>query len=137
NITHIGTHCLVIDALRLMPATFECFLVETEFWAAMSAPNLMVELGVNDVADLLAALSFHVGEVLRNPYHLRMPAWLQDNVRRGAELLGGQGGTAPDFEFATLYRVRRWRNGGVQDAFVGTRQISQNEFPGDVFGWTR
>jgi LmbE family N-acetylglucosaminyl deacetylase len=137
NITHIGTHFLVMDALRLMPATFECFLVETEFWAAMAAPNVMVELGVEDVADLLAALSFHVGEVRRNPYHLRMPAWLQDNVRRGAELVGGQGGTAPNFEFATLYRIRRWRNAGIQDVPVGTRQITRNEFSGDVFGWTR
>jgi len=126
-----------MDALQLMPGMFECFLVETEFWAAMATPNVMVESGVNDVADLLEALSCHVGEVRRNPYHLRMPAWLQDNVRRGAELLGGQGGVAPDFEFATLYRVRRWRNASVQDAFTGTKQISQNEFPAGVFGWTR
>lgn len=115
NSSHIGTHFLVMDALKTLPAGFDCFLVETEFWGQMPSPNLMVELSENDVADLLAALSFHVEEVRRNPYHLRLPAWLQDNVRRGAELVGGQGGTAPDFPFATLYRLRRWKDGGVQD----------------------
>jgi hypothetical protein len=29
-------------------------------------------------------------------------------VRRGAELVGTRGGTAPDFTFGTLYRLRRW-----------------------------
>ncbi len=86
-------------------------MVETEFWGAMSAPNLMVESSVEDVADLVAAISFHAGEVQRNPYHLRMPAWMQDNVRRGGEIVGGQGDAAPDFAFATLYGVRRLRHG--------------------------
>lgn len=48
---------------------------------------------------------------LRNPYHLGLPAWMQDNVRRGGELVGGQGEAAPDFAFATLYRMRRWKAG--------------------------
>jgi len=69
-------------------------------------------------------LSFHVGEVERNPYHLRLPAWLQDNVRRGAELVGGQGGTAPDFKFATLYRLRQWKNGKIEDVYPDGKQIS-------------
>ena len=62
------------------------------------------------VADLVAALSLHVGEVARNPYHLSLPAWMQDNVRRGSELVGGQGGRAPEFTFATLYRLSHWEN---------------------------
>lgn len=111
NSTHVGTHHLIVDTLKTMPRDFECCLVETEFWGQMAAPNLMVELTAADVADLLAALSFHVGEVKRNPYHLRLPAWLMDNVRRGAELVGGQGGQSPDFAFATLYRVNQWKNG--------------------------
>ncbi len=137
NSTHIGTHFLVVDALKTLPASFECFLVETEFWGQMPKPNLMVELSVEDVADLLAALSFHVEEVRRNPYHLRMPAWLQDNVRRGAELVGGQGGVSPDFTFATLYRARQWRNGRVMDIYSGGKLIGVGDNPGGVFGVTQ
>jgi LmbE family N-acetylglucosaminyl deacetylase len=134
NSTHVGTHFLVMDALQTLPADFQCQLVETEFWGQMAAPNLMVELSEQDVSALLAALSFHVGEVERNPYHLRLPAWLMDNVRRGAELVGGQGGKAPDFLFATLYRVRRWSHGGVETAYVGGRQIGRNDSPGERLG---
>jgi len=132
NGTHIGTHFLVMDALQAMPENFDCVVVETEFWGQMQSPNLMVEASVEDVGDLLAALSFHVGEVLRNPYHLRLPAWLQDNVRRGAELVGGQGGAAPDFAFATLYRLRRWKNGRLENVYQGGRQISTAENPATI-----
>ncbi|HKQ38130.1 MAG TPA: PIG-L family deacetylase [Verrucomicrobiae bacterium] len=110
NVTHIGTHRLVVDALESL-AGFSCTTIETEFWGAMDDPNLMVESSARDVSDLIAALSFHAGEVRRNPYHLRMPAWLMDNVRRGGELVGGQGAAAPNFTFATLYRLRGWENG--------------------------
>ena len=73
---------------------------------------------------MMAALSFHVGEVQRNPYHLLVPAWMQDNVRRGGELVGGQGGAAPDFTFATLYRLRRWADGGLQTMYEGGRHLA-------------
>lgn len=135
--THIGTHLLVTDALKTLPGDFKCHLVETEFWRQMSAPNLIVESCAEDVADLVAALSFHVGEVRRNPYHLRLPAWMQDNVRRGAELVGGHGGAAPDFAFATLYKIYRWNNVCLEESHVRRKQISARDFPGDVFGWTR
>jgi LmbE family N-acetylglucosaminyl deacetylase len=134
NSTHIGTHFLVMDALKTLPASFQTILVETEFWGQMASPNLMVESSAKDVADLLAALSFHVGEVQRNPYHLRMPAWLMDNVRRGAELVGGQGGAAPDFGFATLYRARQWKNARVEELYPVGKQISTSDFPGSLLG---
>jgi LmbE family N-acetylglucosaminyl deacetylase len=133
NSTHIGTHFLVMDALQSMPAEFECFIVETEFWGQMASPNLMVELSKEDLADLLAALSFHVEEVKRNPYHVGLPAWMRDNVRRGAELVGAQGGAAPDYMFATLYRLRQWKNGRAEDAYKGGKQISLKDSPGEVF----
>jgi N-acetylglucosamine malate deacetylase 1 len=132
NSTHIGTHFLVMDALRTLPADFRTLLVENEFWGQMPAPNLMVESSVEDVASLLAALSFHVGEVQRNPYHLRLPAWMQDNVRRGAEAVGGQGGAAPDFMFATLYRLRRWSDGRIEAAYSGGRLIGLKDDPTSV-----
>ena len=114
NTTHVGAHHLVVDAMRRLP-TLACLVVETEYWRAMDSPNLMIESSAGDLADLVAALSQHVGEVSRNPYHLRLPAWMMDNVRRGAELVGGQGGSAPQFTFATLYRLRGWKDGDFHD----------------------
>ena len=111
NSRHIATHHLVVAALEKMPPEFSCAVVETEFWGAMDDPNLMVEADAELVADLVAATSLHVEEVARNPYHLLLPAWMQDNVRRGGELVGGQGGAVPDFSFATLYRLRKWARG--------------------------
>lgn len=137
NATHIGTHFLVMDALKTVPRGFQTVLVETEFWGQMPSPNLMVESSAEDVADLLAALSFHVEEVRRNPYHLRLPGWMIDNVRRGAELVGGQGAAAPDFMFATLYRARQWRNGRLEELYAGGKQVSAQDFPGVAFGWPR
>lgn len=110
NARHISTHRLLIEALRLMPDTFTCLIAETEFWGAMDDPNLLVEASADDLADLVAATACHTGEVQRNPYHLRLPAWMMDNVRRGAERIHGQGHTAPEFLFATPYRLQRWKN---------------------------
>jgi N-acetylglucosamine malate deacetylase 1 len=123
NSTHVGTHYLLMDALGRQPAEFSTFVVETEFWGAMASPNLMVESSVGDVADMITALSFHVGEVQRNPYHLLVPPWMQDNVRRGGELVGGQGSAAPDFSFCTLYRLRRWSNRQLEPMYDGGRTL--------------
>jgi N-acetylglucosamine malate deacetylase 1 len=89
----------------------------------------MVESSAADVAQQLAALSFHAGEVRRNPFHLRMPAWMQDNVRRGAEVVGGQGGAAPDFDFATLYRLRLWKDGALRETLPAGRSLGAAENP--------
>jgi N-acetylglucosamine malate deacetylase 1 len=123
NRTHIGTHYLVLEAMGRC-SSLACRVVETEFWGAMDTPNLMVESSVADVADLVAALSLHVGEVARNAYHLRLPAWMMDNVRRGAELVGGQGGPAPSFAFATLYRLRRWTDGRLHEVLERGQTLS-------------
>ena len=131
NQTHIGVHQLLVDALNA--SGLACLTVETEFWGAMDAPNLMVESSAADVADLVAALSLHIGEVARNAYHLRLPAWMIDNVRRGAELVGGQGGAAPEFPFATLYRLRRWENGQFRNIFEGGQVLSSQDDPSKLF----
>jgi LmbE family N-acetylglucosaminyl deacetylase len=134
NSTHIGTHLLVNDALKQTEPAFCCWVGETEFWAPLPNPNLMVESSVADVADLVAAISFHVGEVQRNPYHLRLTAWMQDNVRRGGELVGGQGAAAPAFGFATLYRMRKWNHHRYLDAVASGKFISSNDSLGELFG---
>ncbi len=126
NGTHIAVHYLVVDALKSLD-NFTCKIIETEFWAAMDSPNLMLELSVEEVGQLITALSFHIEEVKRNPYHLTMPAWLIDNVRRGAEIVGGQGGAAPDYTFATLYRVSIFDGKEMKVAYEGGKMISQSD----------
>ena len=130
---HIGTHFLVLDALKKLPRNFECFAVETEFWGQMANPNLLVETAADDLADLIAALLCHVGEVRRNPYHARLPAWMMDNVRRGAEIVGGQGVASPDFTFGTIYRLQKWRGGKLQTVFNGGRVLGAKKHPAGLF----
>jgi LmbE family N-acetylglucosaminyl deacetylase len=131
--THIGTHYLIMDALRTLGPNFRCKLVETEYWRAMENPNLMVESSPEDVADLVAAVSFHKGEVVRNPYHLSLPPWMADNVRRGSELVAGQGAASPGFHFATLYRLTEWAHGRVSPCLKAPRLIPLGASLGEVF----
>ncbi len=129
NGTHVGTHHLVMDALPQLQSDFSCVLVETEYWHPMSAPNLMVESPPEVLADLVAALSHHKGEVERNPYHIALPAWMHDNVRRGSEVLTGQGSEAPQIHFATLYRVALWQNGSTAEPAPFTRILTGDTSP--------
>jgi LmbE family N-acetylglucosaminyl deacetylase len=123
NSTHIGTHYLIMDALKEMPADFECYLIETEIWGAMDDPNVLLEVGPDDLGDMMTATTFHIGEVRRNPYHLLLPAWMMDNVRRGSEVSGGQGTAAAPFTFAALYRLRKWSDGQARRFFDGGKQV--------------
>ena len=107
--THIGVHLLVTEALT--QARISTVFAHTEFWATQPAPTTLIETGQRDTARLVRALACHHGEIARNPYHLRLPAWMADNVRRGGELLAGAGEAPPDFAFGTLYRLTRWVDG--------------------------
>src|SRR5687767_13562793 len=131
NSSHIGTHLLVTDALKTL--SLNCYTVETEYWGQNDRPNLMVQSTAADVADMVAGTSFHVGEVTRNPFHLFLPAWMQENVRRGSELVGGQGEAAPDWTFATLYRVRQWKNGAFAETLEKPRLLPASENPAQLF----
>jgi len=133
NSSHIGTHHLVVDALRALSPAFSCHAVETEYWGQNNSPNLMVQSTVADVADMVAGISFHVGEVTRNPFHLFLPAWMQENVRRGSELVGGQGKGAPDWTFATLYRMRQWREGQFHENLTKGKLLPEDTNPGSIF----
>ncbi len=110
--THRATHHWGVAAMDAAGGTFRA--VETEYWHPLLRPNLMVAASERDLRDLMSALSLHKGEVARNDYAARLPAWMSDNVRRGAELVGGPGADAPPLPYATLYRARirsagRWR----------------------------
>lgn len=103
--THIAVGELVRDVLDGMKSRPR-YLFESEFWSTMTDPSLSVEATPAQLADLVSALAEHVGEIRRNPYHLLLPAWMQDAARRGAELVGGFGNYPPRrFHFASLYRA--------------------------------
>jgi N-acetylglucosamine malate deacetylase 1 len=104
--THMGVHWLGHDAVEAAGLALQVAL--TEFWSTLVEANLMVMLSLADTADLIRALACHVGEVARNPYHLRLPAWLADSVRRGGELVQGAGSEPPRGDFATLYQLNRF-----------------------------
>ncbi|MDE1900198.1 MAG: PIG-L family deacetylase [Alphaproteobacteria bacterium] len=117
--THIGTHLLGMDALALQPVEFSCAVVETEYWQPNPSPNLMIGVGAADAATLLSALACHAGEVARNPYDVRFPAYLIDNVRRGSERVGGAGAPSADMDFAMLYRYGLWKSGRFMPSALG------------------
>ena len=114
NTTHIGTHQLVAEALDLHLARrpeASVVFIETEFWHEMTAPNLMAAVTPELAAIQLTAAAEHGGEMTRNPYHLLHPCRLMNNVRRGSEVVGGQGKAVQPFTFAELYRIS-FRRGG-------------------------
>jgi hypothetical protein len=58
---------------------------------------------------------------------------MMDNVRRGAELVGGQGSAAPQFAFATLYRLRRWADGRLQELLERGQLLSSKDDLSNLF----
>ena len=123
NSTHRRVHGLAVSALSALGPDLRCAVAETEYWATMPDPNLMVETPAEAAGDLVAALSFHQGEIERNPYHVLLPCWLADGARRGAELVGGQGGSAPAFRLAALYRLSAW-NGAALERAAGPGRVA-------------
>jgi len=105
---HVGTHFLVHCALRQIGSALLPHVVLSEYWNTQAQPGLMVELGVPEVTRLVSALSLHAGEVARNPYHLTLPAFFMDAVRRGSERVGAAGAPGAAFDFAALYGWTRW-----------------------------
>ena len=122
--THRSTHRLGVAALDAAAGVFH--VVETEYWHPLEHPNLMVAAKPSHVAELRRALACHVGEVARNDYAARLPAWMSDNVRRGAELVGGKGSAAPTMAYATLYRERTRANEKWRAAFRGGRIVESS-----------
>lgn len=125
--THRGVHSLLLHAFIRLGRGMATYCVETEFWSPHDQPNLMVETSPRDLADLLAALSFHESQLKRNPYHVRLPGWLSDNVRRGSELIGGPGAVAVGFRFAMLYRLARWTEGNYSEMRPETPVLSRDD----------
>jgi LmbE family N-acetylglucosaminyl deacetylase len=105
---HIGTHCLVRDALRQCGSALQAHLCWSEYWNTQLTPGLMVELDDTDVIRMMAATALHVGEIRRHPYHLSLPAWLIDSARRGFERVAAPGSPAQAITYAALYGWQFW-----------------------------
>lgn len=108
NDTHIGTHYLAFDALDeylSRNSRARVLVIETEFWHEMADPNLMVGITAEQAAIQMTAATEHGGEMSRMPYHLLHPCRMMNNVRRGSEVVGGQGAGVQPFTFAELHRV--------------------------------
>ncbi len=118
---HRATHWLGVAAMDAAGGVFH--VVETEYWHPLARPNLLVAASRAHLAALRRALRCHRGELARNDYAARLPAWMSDNVRRGAELLGGAGSAAPRIAHATLYRARIRAGGKWHALFRGGRIV--------------
>ena len=90
---------------------FHSLVAWSEFWAPMAKPNILVEVPHEILELQMRALEKHKGEIERNPYHLRLPAWMMDSVRRGSEVVGGKGAEATNMAFGVLYQLQVFKNG--------------------------
>jgi LmbE family N-acetylglucosaminyl deacetylase len=85
--------------------------LQSEYWHSMHHPNLLVPLTSAHLTRMGEALLKHVGEVSRNPYHLTLPAWSMDQLRRGSEMLESLSGKTlagdkvKEGVFAQIYRI--------------------------------
>ncbi len=123
--THRAAHAAGVAAMDAAGGVFQ--VVETEYWHPLERPNLMVAADESDVGQLCRALECHKGEMARNDYAARLPAWMIDNVRRGAELVGGAGAAAPDWLYAVLYRARIRAGGKWRAPFKGGHLIESSK----------
>lgn len=105
----------------------------SEFWGQLSKPNLLIEVPTEILELQMQGLEKHVGEVARNPYHLRLPAWMMDNVRRGSEVISGKGESAPDMAFGVLYQFQIFKQGKFHTPKFKTPFLSSKEDLGQIF----
>lgn len=130
--THIKTGELLKKSL-LSLKKFSTIVAWTEFWAAMPKPNMLVEVPIEILELQMQALSEHVGEIKRNPYHLRLPAWMMDNVRRGSEMIAGKGSESSSMAFGVLYQIQIFKNGKFITPKLKTSFVSAQENLGQIF----
>ncbi len=131
--THRQVHRRGVAALDAVGGSWR--VVETDYWQPLTRPNLLVAARAGQLDQLRRALACHVGEVARNDYAARLPAWMSDNVRRGAERVGGAGAAAPRIAHATLYRARRRAHGQWQAAPRGRFIVSRQDLRDWLTSW--
>jgi LmbE family N-acetylglucosaminyl deacetylase len=111
--THIKTAKMVEKILKSTKHT--CLVAWSEFWGQLEKPNCLIEVPQDLLEKQMNALTMHVGEIKRNPYHLRLPAWMMDNVRRGGEIVSNMGGEVPSMPFGVIYHLQILKNKKIKD----------------------
>lgn len=110
--THEGAARMLEQALRLYSRQGNTVVAaETECWQPLPRVDLVVEGSAVQVGRLCSAIACHVGEVRRNPYHVRQPLRMLENGFRVSESVTGFGGKALPAAFYELYALFRYRNG--------------------------
>ena len=130
NSSHIGTHHLVVDALKLVVSedpSYSPLLIESEFWHMMNEPNLLIGVSIEDEARLVYAISAHTEEVVRNPYHTKHPCRMHDNVLRASEVIGGQGGQGAEMEFGMIYKATKLEADKLVPAWEGGKVLAPSD----------
>lgn len=129
--THIKTGKLLAKVLKT--SKLKCLVGWTEFWSDQEKPNCLIEVPMEIVARQMKALEFHKGEIARNPYHLRLPSWMMDNVRRGGEIINNVGAEVPGMPFGVIYRLQVFKNKKLTDAKLSTPFLSTFADLGQIF----
>jgi LmbE family N-acetylglucosaminyl deacetylase len=129
--THIKTGKLLLQASKAIK--FNSIIVWTEFWGQLKKPNLLIEVPKEVVEIQMRALECHQGEIQRNPYHLRLPAWMMDNVRRGAEVVGSVSVEAPQFPFGVIYQIQILKKGKLTNPKLQLPFLSNFADLGQIF----
>jgi LmbE family N-acetylglucosaminyl deacetylase len=129
--THIKTGKLLEKVLKT--TKINTLVAWTEFWGQMEKPNCLIEVP-NEILELqMKALVMHTGEIARNPYHLRLPAWMMDNVRRGGEIISNVGGEVPQMPFGVIYQLQLFKNGKLSNVKLSTPFLSALADLGQIF----
>lgn len=127
--THIKTGQLLRKSIDTKT---NCIVAWTEFWGQLEKPNMLLEVPEELLALQMEALTCHVGEVERNPYHLRLPGWMMDNVRRGSEIIAGKGTASPNIPFGVLYQLQTVKKGKFKDIKLETSFLSSLADLGEI-----
>jgi LmbE family N-acetylglucosaminyl deacetylase len=134
--THIKTGKLLKNALK--NSGLKTLVAWTEFWSQLEKPNCLIEVPQEILALQMKSLSMHVGEVTRNPYHLRLAPWMMDNIRRGGEVINDPGSNVPSAPYGVLYQIEVFKNNRFSrmnlssnylSAFADLGQILSEIFP--------
>jgi LmbE family N-acetylglucosaminyl deacetylase len=130
--THIQTGELLKKILPSLK-TMNTLIAWTEFWGYMQKPNLLVEVPQEILELQMHALEKHKGEVERNPYHLRLPAWMMDNVRRGSEVIGGKGTSSSQMAFGVIYLLQKCIKGKLSSVKLDHPFLSHDQDLAQIF----